>query len=104
MSPSHVYKMTLSPEMLALVEQCRGVQSIQEYTLAALLDKCQGSAVERELRAELDRLHQTLRDVLVERTVAPVQSSETPRDALLDSLLRTPARVSAPVADDKLDW
>jgi hypothetical protein len=100
MSPSHVYKMTLSPEQLALVEQCRGVMSLQEYTLAALLDRCQGSAAERELRAELERLHSTLRDVLVERSVVPVKSSDTPREQLLDSLLRQPT----PAAPDKLDW
>jgi hypothetical protein len=54
------YRMTISEELAQLVEQRRGVLTVQEFTLLALLDACQGSRVEHELRQQVRELQHLL--------------------------------------------
>ena len=50
------------PDALAdRIEEKRGDQSVQEYTLAALRSAVHGSAVEVELRRQLDTLTEIMR-------------------------------------------
>jgi hypothetical protein len=90
---SITYKMSLSDELAELVEQRRGVLSVQEFTLLALLDRCNGSAVEQELRQHIQQLMQ-----LLGRVTAP------PRERQASEALDEPGMASSgPGGDDEGD-
>ena len=58
---SLVYRQTISDELAALIDTRRGPLSIQDFTTMALYAACGEIAIVVELRAELERLHQTIR-------------------------------------------
>jgi len=100
MTPSAVYKLTLSPAVAALVEQHRGALSVQEFAIVAMLEKCQGSPSERVLRDEIERLHATLARVLA-NPGAPQQTTLQQPQMIVGA---ERARVEQLTASDKLDW
>lgn len=53
------YKMTIPDELEARIEEMEG--TYQQITLRALHLLVYGSPVEQELRAEVERLHETIR-------------------------------------------
>jgi hypothetical protein len=55
------FKLTISEQLAARIEAKRGLLSLQEFTIQALVAACEGSLVELELRCEIERLHVTLR-------------------------------------------
>lgn len=54
-------KLSLSDALLARLDATRGVLSRQEYITTALAHELDGSPLVAELRAELERMHATLR-------------------------------------------
>lgn len=58
---SIVLKLSLSDDVAARLDSARGLHSRQEYVVNAIIAALDGSCIERELRAEIERLHQTLR-------------------------------------------
>lgn len=56
-----ILKLSLSDEVSARIDRARGLHSRQEFVTNAIIAALEGSAVERELRAEIDRLHKALR-------------------------------------------
>lgn len=55
-----ILKLSLSDEVSARIDHARGLHSRQEFVTNAIIAALDGSAIERELRAELDRLHKAL--------------------------------------------
>lgn len=53
--------LTIPGGLYALLTQKRGIQTDQEYILRAIDSACNGSAVEAELRRQIDLLHETIR-------------------------------------------
>lgn len=106
MTGSVVYKLTLSAEVAALVEQHRGVLSVQEFAIHAMLEKCQGTPGERALRDEIERLHVTLALVLAspgapQSTLSIERQNAVEQPTFGTSPLLPAIRV---VESDKLDW
>lgn len=60
---SIVLKLSLSGELAASLDDARGLHSRQEFVVNAIVAALHGSCAERELRAEIERLHETLRRV-----------------------------------------
>jgi hypothetical protein len=58
---SQSFKLTIADDLAARIEERRGDRTVQEYTLDALRALINGTPVEAELRAEVERLHHTLR-------------------------------------------
>lgn len=58
---SLTYRQTVSDNLAALIDQRRGPLSIQDFTTLALMQACGECPVVAELRAEIERLHQTIR-------------------------------------------
>lgn len=106
MSRSAVYKLTLSAEVAALVEQHRGALSVQEFAIVALLEKCQGSPGERAARAEIDRLHATLARVLASPGAPGDTLSSERQIEITTSAIRSPGDQLALVEQSSklLDW
>lgn len=84
---SITYKMSLSDDLVRVLNAARGPLSLQEFTLLALLDKCNGSAVEQELRRQVDQLQY----LLAQRAV-PLAVAETAMPC------------SAAPTDERLEW
>jgi hypothetical protein len=72
-------------ELAVRIEQQRGDQSQQEFTLAALRSAVHGSPVETELRRELATLHDILR-------------------GYMESQAKPVAILPAPVEDKRIGW
>ncbi len=70
---SRVYRQTISDELAALIDEKRGPLSLQDFTTLALAQACGDSPVVVELRAEIERLHMTIRAF----SAAPVQLEDT---------------------------
>jgi hypothetical protein len=85
------YRMTISEELAQLVEQRRGVLTVQECTLLALLDACQGSRVEHELRQQV----RELQHLLGRATVPPSEQGGGSERALPGGDM---------ACDDRLGW
>jgi hypothetical protein len=58
---SVTFRLTISEQLARRIEAKRGLLSLQAFTIQALVAACEGSMVEQELRAEIERLHLTLR-------------------------------------------
>ena len=74
-------RITLSiPTPLAeRIEERRGDETVQEYVLAALRAAVHGSSAELALRAEIARLHATVRALGGAAGVQTVQATPAPR-------------------------
>ena len=55
------FKLTISDQLAAQIETKRGLLSLQEFTIQALITACEGAPLEQELRTEIERLHVTVR-------------------------------------------
>ena len=75
-TPVRIY---IPDELAARIEQKRGDQSLQEYTLAALRSAVHGSPVEVELRRQLDTLTEIMRGYM-ETQARPVPSIAAPAE------------------------
>jgi hypothetical protein len=64
--------------LAAQIEARRGLLSVQEFTVQALVAACEGSMVEQALRAEIERLHVTLR-AFGHQPTAELRASEVPQ-------------------------
>jgi hypothetical protein len=75
-------RITLSiPEPLAArIEEHRGDQSLQDYALAALRAAVYGSTAEQALRAEVARLHATVRALGGAISVQAVPAAPRPEE------------------------
>jgi hypothetical protein len=68
---SVIKKLTLSDELARLVDQARGPLSFQDFALQALAAACTEPPLVAELRAEIERLHATIRIVATGATATP---------------------------------
>lgn len=55
------YTQHIAPELRAAIDLRRGGRSLQEFTTNALIAACEESTTVVELRAEIERLHATIR-------------------------------------------
>lgn len=101
---SRYVRISLPEPLAARIDAQRGEDDVQDFILAALRDKVYGSPVEAQLRAEVDRLHQTLRAFGGGSQPQPRPGGQAPA-TLLDALLEQPvAPRDEPQAQKKLGW
>jgi hypothetical protein len=98
------YRMTISEELAQLVEQRRGVLSLQEFTLLALLDRCNGSAVEHELWQQVRELQQLLGRVTAPPRERQASEALDERRAAGSDLDGTVLPTREVACDDRLGW
>jgi len=86
-APPMSLRITLSiPQALAArIAERRGDQSVQEYALSALRAAVYGSSAELALRAEVVRLHATVRALGGASSVAPANSAAPVPSAEVDT-------------------
>ena len=95
------FRMTISEELAELIEQRRGVLSVQEFTLLALLDRCNGSAVEYELRQQVQQLMQLLGDM---RAAGREQAASDEPSATSNEAGGAGLVGQGSAGDDRLGW
>jgi hypothetical protein len=76
---SRIVKLTIPDELARRADEQRGEESMQSFTLAALRSAVHGSAVEAELRRQLDTLTEIMRGYM-ESQARPVASIAAPAE------------------------
>lgn len=71
-----ILKLSLSDEVAARLDSARGLHSRQEFVTNALIAALEGSCVEKELRAEIDRLLRILTPVSLQPALEETQAVE----------------------------
>ena len=76
-----VIKLTVPDQLAKRIDVERGpLRTRQDWVIAAILDRLEGSAAEKELRAEVARLHETILQLRTAGGGGGVQSTPPPPD------------------------